>query len=183
MTKEPTIAPEPLNGSIETERLILRRFREEDFDALFEINRNPDTFRYSERGPMRSEEAWSRLLRNIGHWDVKGYGLFAVEEKRTGRLVGEAGLADFHRNLGPSFDGDPEASWTIAPAAQRQGYATEAIRAALAWAQETILLSRSVCLIHVQNEPSLQVANKVGFQFFDRCDYKGYPALLLERGI
>lgn len=181
MTVEPTIDPHQLSHRVETERLILRLFVEEDFQPLFEINSDPETFRYSERGPLASEEAWARLLRNIGHWHLKGYGLFAVEEKQSGRLVGEAGIADFRRDLGSSFDTVPEASWTIAPKVQGQGYATEAMNAALEWAERALGVRRTVCLIHLQNKPSLSVAEKLEYRPFDQLVYKDYPALLLER--
>lgn len=170
--------PNPL---LETERLVLRLFEEADFEGLFAITCHPETFRFSERGPMGSDEAWGRLLRNIGHWRVKGFGMFAVLEKESGRLLGEAGVADFHRNLGADFDQVPEASWTIAPWAQMRGYATEAVGAALSWAGADLGCDRTVCLIHTRNEPSLRVAEKVGFRPFRSIKYKGYPARLLER--
>jgi RimJ/RimL family protein N-acetyltransferase len=166
---------------IETPRLILRMFEEEDFDRLYEINRDPETFRFSERGPLTTEEAWVRLLRNIGHWIVKGYGLFAVQERQSGQLIGEAGLADFRRQLGARFDGAPEATWTIAPSVQGQGYATEAMNGVLKWAKDSLDVRRTVCLIHSSNEPSLKVAEKLGYRSFRQLDYKGYPALLLEQ--
>lgn len=138
---------------VETDRLVLRMFGEEDFEPLFEITRDSTIFQFSERGPLGSDEAWTRLLRNIGHWHVKGYGIFAVEEKQSGRLIGEAGLADFRRCLGSIFDGAPEASWTIAPWAQGRGYASEAVEAALAWIEAKLGARRTVCLIHVHTHP------------------------------
>lgn len=130
---------------------------------------------------MGSDESWARLLRNIGHWQVMGHGLFAVEEKESGRLIGEAGLADFRRGLGAEFDQAPEASWTIAPRAQNLGYATEAMEAVLAWVEQSLGFRQTVCLIHEQNAPSLKVASKLGYQVFDRREYRKYPALLFDR--
>ena len=181
MTRETILSEALADRRIEAARLVLRTYRKEDFEALLEITSDPATFRFSERGPMGSEETWARLLRNIGHWAVLGHGLFAVEEKLSGRFIGEAGLADFRRGLGDRFDAAPEASWTIAPAEHNRGYATEAMAAALGWAEERLGVRRTVCLIHVQNGPSLRVAEKLGYRPFERCDYKGYPALLLER--
>lgn len=166
---------------IETDRLVLRSFDAGDFEDYFAVSADPETFRFSQRGPMSSDEAWTRLLRQVGHWSLMGYGPFAVEEKASGRFVGEAGLADFRRRLGPTFDGFPEASWTIARWAQGRGYATEAAEAALAWMEKRFGTQRSVCLIHAQNEASLHVARKLGYVAYAERTYRGYPALLHER--
>ncbi|HYE28271.1 MAG TPA: GNAT family N-acetyltransferase [Allosphingosinicella sp.] len=166
---------------IETERLILRPYGVEHFEALHAIASDPAMFLHSERGPMSSDEAWSRLLRHVGHWQVAGYGVFAIEDKKTGRLVGETGLTDFRRGLGSRFDGCPEITWSVAADVQRRGYATEAAEAALRWLDETLEAPRSVCLIHIDNQVSLRLAEKLGYRPFHRQDYKGYPAVLLER--
>lgn len=166
---------------IETDRLVLRRYEARHFADVAELSSLPETFRYSERGPMSSDEAWSRLLRHIGHWIVMGYGFFAIEEKLSGRFLGEAGLNDFRRGLGSGFDGVPEIGWTITPSAQRRGYATEAAHAALMWMEERFDTASVVCLIHTANAPSLRVAEKLGFVRRSECVYKGYPAVRLER--
>lgn len=166
---------------IETRRLRLRTFRVDDWGALLEIMCLPETFRFSERGPMTGDEVWSRLLRHVGHWVLLGHGMFAVEEKESGRLVGEAGLGDFRRGLGPSFDGFPEAGWTIAPWAWGRGYASEAAGAAHQWLDEQYGAQRSVCVIHVENVASLKVAVKLGYHAFAKDVYRGYPALFHER--
>lgn len=174
-------SPERAQDRVETARLILRPYQVRDFDALWAVSAHPDTFRFSERGPMSSDEAWSRLLRHVGHWSLAGYGVFAVEEKETGRFIGEAGLCDFRRGLGPKFDGVPEMTWSIAPELQGLGLATEAAEAALLWTEARVAARRSVCLIHEQNQPSLRVAEKLGYRLFERRTYRGYAAILLER--
>jgi RimJ/RimL family protein N-acetyltransferase len=136
---------------------------------------------YSERGPMTPEESWARLLRHAGQWALRGCGIFAVEEKETGELVGEAGFADFRRGLGADFDPFPEASWTIRPDRQGRGYATEAAGAALAWLAGTRGEAHTVCLIHTDNIASHRVAAKLGYTPFRTLDYRGYPAQLLRR--
>ncbi len=172
---------QPRGIRIETERLVLRVLGLEDFDDYAAVSADPETFRFSERGPMTSDEAWTRLLRHVGHWALMGWGLFAVEEKATGRFVGEAGLGDFRRGLGAHYDGVPEAAWTIAGWAQGRGYATEAMAAALAWVEQRLGAERSVCLIHVDNAASRRVAEKLGYSAFAECAYRGYDALLFER--
>jgi RimJ/RimL family protein N-acetyltransferase len=171
----------PIPVRIETERLVLRVLEHKDFEDYAAMMAEAGSFRFSERGPMGRDEAWTRLLRHVGHWAVLGWGLFAVEDKATGRFVGEVGLGDFRRCLATPYDSAPEAGWTIAPEWQGRGYATEAMQAALAWIRERLGAERTVCLIHADNAASLRVAAKLGFRTFAHCRYRGYDALLLER--
>lgn len=164
-----------------TERLRLRPFRAGDHDAAHRIMAAPETFEFSERGPMSSDESWSRLLRHAGNWALLGYGMFAVVEQSSGRIVGEVGHADFRRGLGPSFDGVPEATWTLAPDAWGCGYAIEAAGAAHAWLRGSLGHSRTVCLVHRDNRRSIRLAARLGYRAFDEIDYRGYRAVLFER--
>ena len=166
---------------LETERLILRVHRGADFEALHALSAAPAMWLYSERGPMAPEESWARLLRHAGQWALRGCGVFAIEEKETGELVGEAGVSDFRRGLGAEFDPFPEASWTIRPDRQGRGYATEAARAALDWLARAHGAAQTVCLIHVDNAASHRVAAKLGYAPFRELLYRGYPAVLLRR--
>ena len=167
--------------TIETERLILRGFEIGDFDDYHALSSDPETFRYSERDPLSSDETWSRMLRHVGHWTLMKYGLLAIEERKSGRFVGEAGLGDFRRQLRPDFDSAPEASWSVASWARGQGYATEAARAAIGWLEQQRAVERTVCLVHRDNAQSLSVARKLGYTVYDELIYRGYPALLHQR--
>ena len=171
----------PPGRRIETDRLVLRVLREDDFVEYAAMLADPATFRFSERGAMSADEAWTRLLRHVGHWSLMGWGLFAIEEKATGRFVGEAGLGDFRRELGADYDGVPESAWTIARWARGRGYATEAMGAALDWTEQRLAAPRSVCLIHVDNAASIRVAAKLGYRRFAECTYRDYEALLFAR--
>ena len=166
---------------IETERLLLRPYRSSDFEACFAMSADPETFRFSERGPMDRAEAWNRLLRHAGHWAVAGWGIFAVIEKASGRFVGEAGCSDFQRLLGPDFDGYPEGCISICAWARGQGYGTEAATAALDWMRAERQAMRTVALVHAQNRDSLNLVRKLGFRPFDWRIYRGYPAVFVER--
>lgn len=166
---------------IETDRLILRRYEERDFEPLHRMAGDAAMFRYSDRGAMTRDESWSRLLRQIGHWSLLGYGIFAVEEKASGRFAGEAGLGQFRRGLDEPFESCPEATWSITPELQGMGYGGEAAQAALDWFGARHA-GPTVCLIHVANAPSLRLAAKLGYAPFREIDYKGYPARLFRRG-
>lgn len=78
---------------LETERLVLRMFREDDFEPYARIFADPEVARHLGNGqPLERWEAWRSMVFHIGHWSVRGYGLWAVEEKASGLLVGRVGL-------------------------------------------------------------------------------------------
>jgi RimJ/RimL family protein N-acetyltransferase len=165
---------------IETPRLLLRRHTVADFPSCAALWSDAAVTRYIGGRPFTQEEIWARLLRYIGHWEALGYGFWAVEEKATGSFAGELGFADFHREIDPPIT-DPEAGWAFLPAFHGRGFATEALRAALAWADQHLPASRTVCLIHPENAPSFRVADKCGFREFQRTKYKDHPTILLQR--
>ena len=166
---------------VETERLVLRPIALEDFDAYASMLADPDCWTYSTRGPMTGDEAYTRLLRQAGHWALLDYGLFAVFEKESGRFVGEVGYGDFHRELGEDFDRHPEAAWTILKPYQGQGYAYEAAYAALEFTEDRLIATRTVCMIHHENKASIRIARKLGFKAFDEIIYRGFRAMLFAR--
>ena len=168
---------------LETKRLVLRLYSDADLVALHALSSDPSMWTYSERGPMTVDEAWTRLLRNCGHWTLAGYGLFAIENKITGRFVGEVGCSNFRRQLGEDFDQWPEISWAIDPGSQGNGYASEAAQAALEWIDSSWGMEQTVCLIHRENRSSLRVAEKIGYVPLRTLDYRGYPAVLLNRRV
>ena len=80
---------------IETERLILREFRPEDFSFLRDMKKNPEMMRFITGEAMSEEDSWTKFLRAIGHWSVMGFGYWVVEEKESGRPIGEIGFRRF----------------------------------------------------------------------------------------
>lgn len=127
------------------------------------------------------ERVWTKLLAYIGHWRTLGYGFWVVRERGTERFVGEAGLADFRRELTPSFDGAPEAGWALASWAHGRGYATEAMRAVLAWSDAQLAAARTVCMIDDGHATSVRVAEKLGFRPWAETTLQGAPMRLFER--
>jgi RimJ/RimL family protein N-acetyltransferase len=106
-----------------------------------------------------------RLLRYSGLWDFLGYGYWALEERETGRYIGQIGFADFKRGL-VGFDGHyPEAGWVLHPDSAGKGYATEAMLAACGWLDDQDSWPRSFCIISPDNRQSLRVANKLGYRY------------------
>ena len=141
----------------------------------------PEVVRYIGGKPFSGEEVWSRVLRYAGHWQWMGFGFWALEEKTTGAFARDMGFAEFKRDIEPSIQGIPEIGWVLAPHAQGKGYATEAVRAMVGWGDQRFDRSRTVCLIHPENQASLRVAKKCGYREFRHTTYKGEPTIILER--
>ena len=166
---------------IETERLILRGHVLEDFEASLALWTDPEVTRFIGGKPSTTEEVWSRLLRYAGHWSLLGFGYWAITEKATGRFVGEAGFADFRRDIEPTLEGMPEIGWVIAPHGHGRGYATEAARAAIAWGDGHFGPGRTACIVAPENGPSIRVAEKCGYREFCRTTYKDKPTIMFVR--
>jgi len=167
--------------SLETERLILRPHRREDFESCAVLWANPDVVRYIGGKPFTREEVWARLLRYVGHWQWLGFGFWALEEKATGRFAGELGFAEFMRDLDPPTVGIPEVGWLLAPHAHGKGYATEAVRAVVAWGDARFNGGRTICLIDPENAASIRVAEKCGYAQAQQVIYKNHATCLFER--
>lgn len=166
---------------IETERLRLRGHRVDDFGDVAAMWADPAVVRYIGGRPFSAEESWSKILRYAGLWPLLGYGYWAIEEKATGRFAGEAGFADFRREIEPPLDGMPEAGWVLATWAHGQGFATEAVRATLAWADRRLGGRRTACIVDPEHAASVRVALKCGYREFARATYKGQPTVMLRR--
>ena len=167
--------------AIETERLRLRGHGVDDFAACVAMWSEPDVVRYTIAEPSPPQRTWSRILSYRGHWALLGFGYWAVEEKVSGRFIGELGFADFKRPLKLSLDGMPELGWALAPWAQGRGYATEALRAAIAWADVQFQAPRTVCIIHRENHRSFRVAEKLGYDIVLQLPSDTEPDAILAR--
>jgi RimJ/RimL family protein N-acetyltransferase len=166
---------------IETERLVLRGHRLGDFADCAAMWADPVVNRYLGGKPLSETEAWTRFLRYAGHWWLMSFGYWAVEEKATGAFVGDIGFADYKRDIQPSLKGIPEIGWVLAQSAHGKGYATEAVRAALAWGDAQFEAPRTVCIIAPENLPSVRLAEKFGYREFERTIFKDHPVILFER--
>ncbi len=149
--------------------------------------------------PFTTEESWTRFLRYIGHWELLGFGYWVVEEKSTGAFAGELGLANYKREveppLEPEYEQMPEIGWAFAAAAHGKGYATEAAKAALAWADghfgaartapggadSHVAAVKTFCLIDPTNTASIRVAEKCGFVRCRDGTYKSKPTIVFVR--
>lgn len=176
MSKRLTAAP-----TVETPRLRLRAHTRDDFPNVRAMWSDPEVTRHISGQPLLEEDIWMRFLRQAGHWALMGYGSWIVEEKATGRYVGDTGFFDAKRNMTPAFDGPYEAGWALAAWAHGKGYASEAVRAAHEWLDAEFGGLRTACMIAPDNVPSLKVAGKLGYREYGRATYKNHDTILFER--
>jgi RimJ/RimL family protein N-acetyltransferase len=165
---------------IETERLTLRPPIHADFEATVDMFAEEAVMRHIGNGPLDRSEAWARFLRDVGHWEVMGFGLFSVTERSTAQYVGKLGYATFERDLGCHAGTSIEMSWTLRSQYHGCGYATEAARAAQHWF-ESNHRQRTACLIAAGNAPSMKLATRLGYKEVDRLSRDRGEAVVMVR--
>jgi len=140
---------------VETERLVLRPPVAADVQTMFEIHQDPEVMRFVGK-PGDISVAWRNVAMMIGHWQMRGYGMWIVVKRDDGEVIGRAGL--WNEAGGPGL----ELGWLIRKSAWGRGYATEAARAALGWAWQHSGHDHIVSVIHAENQPSIRIAEKLG---------------------
>jgi len=167
--------------TLETERLVLRAHGLDDFEDCLALWTDPAVTRFTTGKPSTREEVWARILRYAGHWTLLGFGYWVIADRATGRFLGEAGFADFRREIEPALDDIPEIGWALLPSAHGRGYATEAAGAAIAWIEGQLGPIRTACIIAPENGPSIRVAERCGYRACERTTYKGLPTIMFVR--
>ena len=167
--------------TLHTERLILRETRLEGFEPSVALWSDEAVVRHISGSASSRSESWGRLLRFPGLWSLLGYGYWTVIERESGRFVGQAGLADFKREMTPSIEGVPEAGYVFSPDCHGKGYATEAMRAVMAWSDEALQAARCCAIINPDNRASIRVAEKLGFALSEPAEFAGRPVTLFWR--
>ncbi len=152
---------DPRIPTLTTERLVLRPFEPGDFDDLVPIHADPSFWWYPLRGPMSAENTERFLDRVIGRYETDGFGVEAVEERETGRLIGWAGLAVPH--FLPQILPAVEVGWRLAEPFRGRGLATEAGAAALEYGFGPAGLNRVVSIYEPENVASGRVMEHLGF--------------------
>lgn len=163
-----------------TDRLTLTPVSVDDYDDLSALWGDAAFATAILPEAMNTEEVWFRLLRDIGQWQVRGYGSWSVRRTADGVYIGNVSVLDHRRLMTPAFDA-PELGWGVAPQFQGQGLAYEGVEAALAWCDHTLKAPRTVCMIDPANGPSHVLARRMGYRPYTETVYKGGPVVLLER--
>lgn len=142
---------------LETDRLVLRPFAAEDLDGIHAVLGDAENMRYYP-APFTRDQSRRWIEWNLGHYRSHGHGLWVLESKETGELLGDCGL------IPQVVDGrrEVEVGWHVRRDRQRQGLATEAARACCRYAFEDLALRRLISLIRPENVPSRRVAEKLG---------------------
>jgi RimJ/RimL family protein N-acetyltransferase len=156
---------------VQTPRLELRLFTLADHEAYARICADADVMRYIGTGvPHTPESAWRAMAGFLGHWQLLGYGLWAVTLRRSGQLIGHAGFIDV-----PGWPGF-ELGWLLGRESWGQGYAREAAHAALRIAHGDLKKDRVISLIRPANAPSIKLALALGAQREGSTELLGSPA-------
>jgi len=154
-----TTAPELL-----TDRLLLRQHRQSDFAALHRQWSDPENTEHITGKASTEAESWTRLLRYAGHWNLLGFGYWAICRKDNGCYLGEAG---FLQTTPPDQDGIdpvPEAGWILGKEHTGMGYGLEAVSRILHWADAEANWAKTECVITQPNLRSAALACKLGYQ-------------------
>jgi RimJ/RimL family protein N-acetyltransferase len=159
--------------TIETVRLTLRPFREADAAAFFELSQDPDVMRYvGDRRVPTLQEAWRAVAGWLGHWALRGYGQWAIEERASGRFIGRAGI------INPVDWPGAEVGYLLGKDWWGRGYATEAATAAMDWGFRQIGFSDLLSLIDPDNQASIAVATRLGESLRGEADLWGQTVLV-----
>jgi RimJ/RimL family protein N-acetyltransferase len=120
-------------------------------------------------------------MASAGGWQFNGFGTWAVERKSDGKLIGNVGLFTAWRDLEPEFGEEPEMGWIMASETHGQGIAAEACKAVLDWADVNLKPTPIWAIIAPANEPSIKLAERLGFQMVGESTYHDEPTLVLKR--
>jgi RimJ/RimL family protein N-acetyltransferase len=166
---------------IETARLVLRPFRADDVDAQTAMMADPAVVRHLGGQPFAREDSWRKLVAGHAMWDLFGFGYWAVTRRGGDAMIGQIGFADFKRAMTPSIEGLPEMGWVFTAETSGQGHGSEAVAAALDWADRTLGGREIVAIIDEGNAPSIRLAEKCGFAEREQALYRDEPILLFRR--
>lgn len=164
-----------LNNGVEldTARLRLRLYRETDLDVFADMHGDAITMQYIGEGKtLTRAETWRFIAAGLGHWALRGYGMFAVTHRETGQVLGRCG---FYQPEGwPGF----EIGWLFHRDHWGRGYATEAAEGALEFAFNDLGQPHVISLIRRDNLASVRVAEKIGERYEREIELLGAPALV-----
>lgn len=164
---------------LETQRLRLRPFVADDLPEHGRLYADPEVTRYLAGGPylgdaarLRSERAVRRF---VDHWQVRGFGVWAVRDRVSGAFLGQCGLNTIDET------GEVEALWAFARPAWGCGLATEAAGAALEWAFDVAALPTVIAIAAPENVASRRVMQKIGMRYAGPARYFGLDVVRYER--
>ena len=155
---------------LETERLLLRKYVEEDAEAFFELNSDPRVLRFVPDKQLFNVEQARQILIDHPMADYRkhGFGRGACILKSTGQEIGFAGLK-YLEELG-----EVDVAYRLLPAFWGQGLATEAALASVRYGFEKLDLKRIIGLAMPENIASIRVLEKAGLQYIGEMSFLGH---------
>jgi len=156
--------------TIETERLILRAPHEGDLDAQAAFFQSDRSAAFG--GPSDRSDVWRALMRGAGHWVIRGYGMWYIEDKATGKTAGWAGI--IHHIEWP----EPELAWTVFDGFEGKSIAFEAANAARDFANTKQGFGPLISLIAPDNIRSIALAERLGATLEGETEVMGQKSLI-----
>jgi len=157
-----SIVPE----EIETERLNLRQFRDDDWQDLHHYYSDENATKYTVGRRFTEGDTWRALCSMLGHWTLRKYGPYAIEEKSSSRVIGIVGF--WYPNDWPS----PEIKWALAPKYWGKGFAKEAAKAVQRVGRQYMPDISLISLIHSENHASKKLAVALGSAFDREIEFR-----------
>jgi RimJ/RimL family protein N-acetyltransferase len=166
----------PAMTEVETARLLLRRWQDDDLERLVALYGNPRVSRYLsvDGRPWPRERSVAVFEHFVRQWEQNGFGPWAAIDRRTGRWLGEIGLNELPDWPGPD---KVEVGWELLPVVWGRGLATEGGHAALRHGFEVAGLERIISAARADNLASRRVMEKCGLAFQEEFPYKGALAV------
>ena len=152
---------------LDTDRLVLRMFQEDDWRDLHKYYSDEACMKYTVGRALTEGETWRAMAAMIGHWQLRRYGSYALEEKSSRQVIGVAGL-DF-----PNDWPEPEIKWGLIRDFWGRGYASEAVRAIKKMWIDYLPELSLISLIHPANNNSINLAKAVGAYFERAHEFRG----------
>lgn len=166
--------------TLTTERLLLRSLRASDIDDYAAMYADHEVLRYLGGGPEPWDRgrSWRHMAFMVGHWQLVGAGIWAIEHRESGAFVGVVGFAA--PECWPGF----ELAWALSRQWWRQGFATEGACSALAYGFTDLRKDHIISLIHPENRASIRVAERIGERLRGRINHFGREMLCygIDRG-
>lgn len=151
---------------LETPRLLLRGFRNDDWQAMHEHYSDAECVRFTFGRAQNEGGSWRAVASMVGHWQLRGYGPYALEDKASGEVLGTVGLWD------PVDWPEPEIKWALVRRHWGKGYASEAVRAVQAMTQKCFE-QPLISFINSANGPSIALALAVGASLECEREFRG----------
>ncbi|SRR5699024_5730333 len=155
---------------IDTPRLRLTALTESHFDRYAGMLADPACTRWVGDGhALNRMNAWRSMAMLLGHWHLRGFGMWALENRTDGTFIGRVGL------MRPEGWPDIELGWMLCPDQRHQGYATEASEAALGFAWQRLRVPRVISLVRHDNDTARRVAERLGGECVEEKSFLGSP--------